>query len=87
MLQIHDRGAMNAQENVGIQFGLEISHGVAEHMALLAHEDSHIIFFRADPTDIRNGQKEDSALGSKDQPVGIFLLLRRSNRPVRLPSL
>ena len=75
MLEIHDRRAMNPQKYVGIQFGFEISHGIAEHMAFFAGADSHIIFFRANPANIRDGQEEDSALGAKDQPVGIFLLL------------
>ena len=57
MLKIHDRGTMYAQENVGVQLSLEISHGIAEHMALSAGADPHIIFFRTNPANIRNGQK------------------------------
>jgi hypothetical protein len=71
MLQIHDRRAMNPRKNLGIQLSLEISHGVAEHMAIFAGADSYVILFRGDPTNIRNRQEEDSALGSKDQPVGM----------------
>jgi hypothetical protein len=55
MLEIHDRRAMDPQENLGIQFSLEISHGVAQHVTLFAGADSHVIFFRPDPTDIGNG--------------------------------
>src|ERR1700722_18809472 len=87
MLQIYDRRAMNPQKYVGVQFGFEISHGIAEHMAFFAGADSHIIFFRANPADIRDGQEKDSAFGAKDQPVGIFLLGHGSNRSVCLPSL
>src|SRR5271165_7313645 len=87
MLEIHDCRTMNPQKNFGIQLSLEISHGIAEHMAFSAGADSHIIFFRANPAYIRDGQKEDPALGPKDQPVGIFLLLCGPNRPVGLPSL
>jgi len=79
MLEIHDRRAMNPQENLGIQFGLEIRHGIAQHMGLLARADSHIIFFRANPADIRNRQKENSSLGSATS-TGLALALVACNK-------
>ena len=79
MLKIHDRGTMNAQENVGVQLSLEISHCIAQHMALSAGADFHIILFRANPPNIRNGEKQDAPFGAKDQPVVVFLLFRRSS--------
>src|SRR5258707_560638 len=87
VLKIHDRRTMNAQENVGVQLGLEIGHRITEHMALFAGAYSHIIFFRADPANVRNGQKQNTAFGTKHEAVAVSLPFRRSNCPIRTPSL
>ena len=41
VLEIDDRRTMNAQEYVGVQFGFEISHRIAEHMVLFAGRCAH----------------------------------------------
>jgi hypothetical protein len=68
-------------ENLGIQLGLEIGHGMSEHMAFFACANSHIIFFCTDPAYLCNLQKENSPLGAKDQAIPIFLLLPGLSHP------
>ncbi len=53
---------MDAQECAGVELLFEVGHRLAQQMCLVLGADADVVFFGADPADLRYRQEENAAL-------------------------
>jgi hypothetical protein len=67
VFEVHNRGTVDAWEMAGIEPGFEVCHGFAQEMVVAPGADADIVFFGANPVDVRDRQEQYPASGLKDE--------------------
>src|ERR1700681_4543833 len=79
----HNRRAMDAQEFLGIQLGLEPTDSLAQQIRLAAIVNAYVVAFRLDTVNVSDIKEKDAARSLHSQPFNIsgagFQLLEQSH--------
>ena len=68
-LDVDDVRAVDAEEDVGVELGLDGVHGLAEEVRVGADVQLDVVAGRLDPVDLVGAHEEDAAAGLDDEAL------------------
>ena len=71
VLEVDDRGAMDAQECAGVELLFEVGHRLTQEVSLALGADADVVFFSRDPANVRDGKEDDSSARLEDDASGV----------------